>query len=137
MSGEVRVELGGIGLLFRHKNYRIKEDRNTGLYIKDFIHPGRNDFIIDVEVGGLPKYPRENMLFQPRENWRLYRNDGRDIFETYKPPDEITRICIMENNLSELAELRFRMLKAWLKEFPELREKTKKWLCLEEEKAKK
>jgi len=100
MSGEIRVEIGGIGFLFRYKNCRIKEDKNSELNIKDFIQPGRSDFIIDVEVGKLPNYSKENMLFEAKENWRSYNYDGNYILETYKSQEvETNRVCVMERSL--------------------------------------
>ncbi len=125
MSSQVRVEIGGIGLLLRYKNCQIKEDKDNELYIRDFIQPGKNDFIIDIEVSRLPEYPKEKMLFQAKENWRSYIYNGNYIFETYQAHEneeietgylvnnsprtieikakntalKVTRICVMEKDL--------------------------------------
>ncbi|MBL7069704.1 MAG: hypothetical protein ISS34_07595 [Candidatus Omnitrophica bacterium] len=101
---QVRVEIGGVGFLFRHKNLQIKEDKNKTLDIRDFIQPGRNDFIIDVEVARLPEYPRDRSLFEARENWRSYIYKGDYIFETYQSPEnegskKVTQICFMKKDL--------------------------------------
>ena len=103
-SGETRVEIGGIGFLFRYKNAQIKEGKNITLNIKDFIQPGRNDFIIDVRIGGLPEYPKDKRLFEARENWRLYADKKKYIFETDQSQEntdskEVDRICFMEKDL--------------------------------------
>ena len=103
-SGETRVEIGGIGFLFRHKNSEIKEDKSSILNIKDFIQPGRNDFIIDVKIGDLPEYPKDKRLFEARENWRLYADEEKYIFETDQSQEntnskEVDRICFMEKTL--------------------------------------
>lgn len=100
----IRVEIGGIGFLLRYKNYQIKEDEINELNIRDFIQPGENDFIIDIEVGILPECSKDRILFQAKENWRSYIYNGYYIFETYqshrnKRKERITRICIMEKNL--------------------------------------
>lgn len=101
---QVRIEIGGIGFLLRYKNYRIKEDEINELNIRDFIQPGENDFIIDIEVGMLPEYCKDRILFQAKENWHSHIYNGNYVFETYqwhrkKRKEKITRICIMEKNL--------------------------------------
>lgn len=101
MLGEVRVEIGGIGLLFRYKDCQIKEGKNSILNIKDFIRPGESDFIIDIEVGKLPEYPKQGMLFEAKENWRSYIYNGNHIFETYNNNSDITRVCIIERALNK------------------------------------
>lgn len=97
MEKEVRVEIGGIGFLFRYKDCQIKEEGRT-LNIKDFIWPGKNDFVIDIELGKLPEYSRKRMLFQAKENWRCYIYKRNYIFETYESQEnesmlKITRVC--------------------------------------------
>src|SRR4030042_2171958 len=101
MPGEVRVEIGGIGLLLRYKDRWIKESKNSTLNIKDFIQPGENDFIIDVKVGKLPGYPKQRVLFEARENWRSYIYNGKHIFETYNNNADITGVCIIEKALNK------------------------------------
>lgn len=104
MSGEVRVEIGGIGFLLRYENSQIKEGKNSTLDIKDFVKRGRNDFIIDITIGKLPKYPKDGRLFEARENWRSYVYNGNYVFETYQShenegSEKVTRICVMEKDL--------------------------------------
>lgn len=103
-SGETRVEIGGIGFLFRYKNSQIKDGKSSILNIMDFIQPGRNDFIIDVRIGDLPEYPKDKRLFEARENWRLYVDEEKYIFETDQSQEntnskEVDRICFMEKDL--------------------------------------
>lgn len=103
MKEEIRVEIGGLGLVFRYKDYQIKKDKNSEVDIQDFVQPGENDFIIDVKVGMLPEYSKDRVLFQAKENWRSYINNGNYIFETFQTREKeskerITRICVMDKN---------------------------------------
>jgi len=102
MPEEVRVEIGGIGLLFRYDNCQIEETKEDSLTIKHFIKEGRSDFVIDVEVDRPPEFSRNKILFQSGKSWSLYGGEGRVFFEVYHTPDkgdrEITHVCIIEEN---------------------------------------
>ena len=100
-----RVEIGGIGILFRYKDCQIQENESGELYIKNFICSGsRNDFIVDIGLGGPPAYSRRHKLFEARENWRLFEDKRRYIFETFlsdkKEDSGINKVCFLEKGLS-------------------------------------
>ncbi len=103
MLEQVRVEIAGIGLVFRYRNCHLKEE-GVELYARDFICPGKNDIIIDVKVDKIPDYPKQRALFRARENWRLYEDNGRYIFETFQSYKRryagITGVCFIEKKLS-------------------------------------
>jgi hypothetical protein len=101
-----RVEIGGIGILFRYKDCQIQENESGESYIKNFICSGsNNDFIIDIEVGSPPLYSRRHKLFEARENWRLFEDKKRYIFETVQSDEKegsgINRVCFVEKGLSK------------------------------------
>lgn len=100
----IRVEIGGIGILFRCKNCGIKIQRHES-YIKDFICAGNNNLPIDVEIGELPDYSKEKKLFEAKENWCLYQDGRRYIFELFGSPKRINGgiigVCFLEKVLSK------------------------------------
>jgi len=101
-----RVEIGGIGILFRYKNCQIQENESGESYIKNFICSGsNNDFVIDVELGNPPLYSRRHKLFEARENWRIFEDKRHYIFETFQSDEKegsrINRVCFVEEGLSE------------------------------------
>ncbi|MFH1492432.1 MAG: hypothetical protein ABIE81_03725 [Candidatus Omnitrophota bacterium] len=102
MSKELRLEIAGIGFLFRYNNCQIKEGRYSPAYLEDFIRPGNNsDFIIDLDVGFLPAIPRGRLLFESKENWRSFAHNGSFLIETYYGKSEITRVCVINKDLSK------------------------------------
>jgi hypothetical protein len=103
---KTRVEIGGIGILFRYKDSQIQENESGESYITNFICSGsRNDFIIDIELGNPPLYSRRHKLFEARENWRLFEDRKRYIFETFqsdiKEGNGINRVCFVEKGSSK------------------------------------
>jgi ABC-type multidrug transport system fused ATPase/permease subunit len=101
----VRVEIGGIGILFHYKDCLMQENENEEVYVKDFIRPrGKNDFVIDVELGSPPLYSRRYKLFEARENWRIFEDRKRYIFEIFQPGKKedsgIKKVCFVEKGLS-------------------------------------
>lgn len=111
---KVRVEIGGIGLSFRYKNCHIKE-MGSESYGRHFISPGKNDIIINVNVSGLPRYQKNKTLFEAKENWRLFEDDLRYIFEIFQSKEKhhsnveqhkhkkknITKVCFIGKKTSK------------------------------------
>ena len=99
----VRVEIGGVGILFRCKNCQIQLPGKESS-INDFICSGsRKDFVIDIESGRPPRYPGRHRLFESRENWRLFEDRKRHIFETFRSGEKEARAksaCITEKGSS-------------------------------------
>lgn len=102
MLSELRVEIGGIGLIFRYKRGQLEEPEEDKAYAREFICTGKNDFIIDVEVGRLPEYSKDKMLFEAKENWRSYLCNGEYIFETRQSnSDRIDQVCVIAKSLDK------------------------------------
>jgi len=85
------VNIGGIGFAFRSHDCLIEEPDSSEGRLKDFIRPGKEDFIFDVHVGALPEYPKGRLIFEAADMWRLYETENEHIFETHqildrKPP---------------------------------------------------
>jgi hypothetical protein len=97
----IRLQIGGIGILFRHKDYQLQENvRGEESHSKHFMFPGNhNDLIIDLKIGNPPLYSRRHKLFEARENWRLFGDRRRYIFETFQSNEDsgaVNRVCILQ-----------------------------------------
>jgi hypothetical protein len=101
----LRVEIGDLGIRFRYKDCLMQQNESGEVYMKDFIRPcGKNDIVIDVELGTPPLYPRRHKLFEARENWRIFEDRKRYIFEIFQPGKRedsgIKKVCFVEKGLS-------------------------------------
>jgi hypothetical protein len=101
MPERIRVEIGGVGFLFRCHDPDMRETHENRRYLENFIRPGKNDIAVDIHVGTLPRYARTKPLFISRENWSLYEHNRKRIFEIYETHSvrdraNAARICIME-----------------------------------------
>jgi hypothetical protein len=101
-----RLEIGGMGILFRSRDYHIQENTSREEHhSKSFICSGnRNDLTMDIEIGSPPLYSKRHKLFEARENWRLFEDRERYIFETFQSDEKdggTTGVCIMEKGLSK------------------------------------